>query len=156
MSIIVKAHDGPPGIAPIGLHRAVCVDVIDLGLEDTEFGKKYQVQIAWQIDAKKDNGFSFCVRRRYTATLGERATLRKTLEGWLGRKLEKAELEGGFDLESLKGLQCQVLVQHQTRANGTEYARVESVLPPAKGVEPLKDDGSYKRWTEPKNEESFP
>jgi hypothetical protein len=135
MSIIIKG--GPSFIpAPEGTHPAVCVDVVDLGEVEVTFQGKTQrkrkVDIVWQIDVNMASGKPFLVRRRYTASLHEKATLRRDLESWRGRAFTDKELEA-FDLESLVSVGCLINVIHET-GNGSTFANVASVMRLPKGM----------------------
>jgi hypothetical protein len=122
--------------APAGTHAAVCVDVIDLGMTEVTYSgktqKKHKIVIAWQIDENMDNGKPFLVRRRYTCSLHEKATLRRDLESWRGRAFTDKELEA-FDLESLLSAACLINVIHDSR-NGSTFANVASVMRLPKGM----------------------
>jgi hypothetical protein len=61
-------------------------------------------------------------------TLTRKSKLRKFVEGILGRTLTKEEVQG-FDLETLIGLECQIVVKHEQGADGNIYSRVETVIP---------------------------
>jgi hypothetical protein len=74
----------------------------------------------------------FLVRRRYTCSLHEKATLRRDLESWRGRAFTDKELEA-FDLESLLSVGCLINVIHESR-NGSTYANVASVMRLPKGM----------------------
>ena len=58
MGITVKKPDRSDFVpAPAGLHRAVCVDVIDMGLIDTgKFGVQDVVRLVWQTEAMGADG----------------------------------------------------------------------------------------------------
>src|SRR5215469_1843604 len=122
--------------APAGTHAAVCVDVIDLGMiEVTYLGKtqrKHKIAIVWQIDETLPDGKPFLVRRRYTCSLHDKATLRRDLESWRGRPFTDQELQS-FDLETLLLVSCLINVIHETR-NGSVYANVASVMRLPKGM----------------------
>lgn len=120
--------------APEGLHAAVCVDVVNLGIVAGAYGAKHKVRIVWQLEAVDDtHGRRFDVARVYTLSLHERAALRKDLESWRGKKFTEVELDG-FDLEKLLGVNAQVNVTHQLSDDGTVYANVSTIVPPMKGV----------------------
>jgi hypothetical protein len=129
MAIIAKAG-GSFVPVPAGTHAAVCCDVIDHGLVEITFSgktqKKHKITIAWQIDELMDTGKPFLVRRRYTLSLHEKATLRRDLESWRGKAFSDKELEG-FDLESLLSVACLINVIHENR-NGSVFANVASVM----------------------------
>ena len=80
---------------PEGLHQAVCVDVVDLGLVDGPWGAKPTVELRWELDlANEETGRPFLVSKRYTLSLNEKATLRQHLQAWRGRAFTPPELEG--------------------------------------------------------------
>lgn len=119
--------------APEGLHGAVCIDVIDLGMCKTVYGLKPKINIRWELDSiDPENGAPFQVSNRYTASLNDKANLRKQLEAWRGRKFTAQELKG-FDLEVLVGVNCQLQVIHNTAPDGKTYANVQTIVPAARG-----------------------
>jgi hypothetical protein len=138
MAIIAKAGgDGQSfAPAPAGVHQAVCVDVVDLGLLDVTWqGVKktqHKVNIAWQIAEDRDDGKPYLVFKRYTLSLHEKAGLRKDLESWRGKKFTRDE-EMGFDIERLIGVNCLLNITHNEVKEKT-YANVVSIMPLAKGM----------------------
>jgi hypothetical protein len=122
--------------APAGLHQAVCVDVVDLGMLEVTYGGKtkqqHKVRVVWQIDEAMDDDKRFIVQKRYTLSLSEKATLRKDLESWRGKPFTRDE-EMGFDLERLIGVNCFLNVVHASR-DGKTYANVASVVPLKRGM----------------------
>ena len=144
MSLVLTETGGKYTPAPEGLHPAVCVDVADLGMQQTQWGLKHKVDVYWEIEEiKPKDGSPFVVRNRFTASLNEKATLRKLLEVWRGRKFTAQELRG-FDLENLIGANCQVNVTHRTLDDGKTYANVTAVVPAARGQK-LVPSASYVR-----------
>ena len=120
--------------APEGITQAVCVDVADLGVVETSFGKKRMVKLVWQLpDVDSETGKRFTVQRRYGLSLNEKASLRKDLEAWRGKKFTKEELQG-FDLERLLGVNAQLQVLHNVTDDGKTYANVAAILPLGKGM----------------------
>jgi len=129
MPIIAREPESKFTPAPEGLHQAVCVDVIDLGLVETQWGQKLKVEIRWQLDVlNEDTQKRFDIRARYTLSLSEKANLRKQLETWRGRKFSQEELQG-FDLEKLIGVNCQLQVIHNLTDEGKTYANVQAIVP---------------------------
>ena len=117
--------------APEGLHQAVCVDFVDLGEQDTPWGKKQKVRIYWQVDAvMPETGERFLVSNTYTASLNEKATLRHHLEAWRGRKFTEAELQG-FETENLIGANCQIQVIHvpSKKDPTVKFANIQAIVP---------------------------
>jgi hypothetical protein len=138
MSLIARRPQTARALAPAGIHAAVCVDCQDLGQQTGAYGAKHKIRLVWQLDAlDPEAGRRVEVARVYTLSLSERAALRKDLERWRGRAFTDAELDLGFDLEKLIGVNCQVLVSHSLSDNGSTYADVDSVLPAAKGAPKL-------------------
>lgn len=124
--------------APAGVHQAVLVDVVDLGLLDVTWQgvKKIQhkVNFAWQIAEDREDGKPFLVFKRYTLSLHEKAGLRKDLESWLGRKFTRDD-EMGFDVETMLGRNCLLNITHNSPAGSDKtYANVASVNPLMKGM----------------------
>lgn len=141
MPITVSAGTGSTFTpAPTGVHQAVCCDVVDMGLLEVTFGgttkRKHMVRIAWQIEELTADGKPFLVQKRYTASLHEKAALRKDLESWRGRPFTEDELRA-FDLERLIGVNALVNVM-QVEKNGSTYANVQAVMPVKKGMPALK------------------
>ncbi len=138
--------------APDGSHAAVCCDVIDLG-EIAGFGGKVQhkIEIAWQIDEPRDDGKRYVVKRRYTNSLHEKATLRKDLESWRGRAFSEEELRG-FDLENLLSAPALINIVHQTR-DGSTYANVAGIMKLPKGMIAITITDYIRKCDQPSNED---
>jgi len=137
--------------APEGTHQAVCVDVIDKGMQPNPFkdgALQHKVDLAWQIGELRDDGKRFVIYKRYTASLNEKATLRHDLESWRGKPFTAAELKG-FDLESVIGANCLLNVVHRASQSDASriYANVAAVMPLLKGMTKMAAQG-YERKTE--------
>jgi hypothetical protein len=150
--IVAKAKSKDFVPAPEGLHRAVCVDVTDLGMVIVEYkgNKKLQhkILISWQIEERiPETGKPFIVSKRYTNSLHKKATLRSDLESWRGKRFTDQELEG-FDLERLLKVNCQINVTHNKVEDDT-YANVISIVPAAKGLPPLVPEDYIRRCNRP-------
>lgn len=137
MAYVIKDEGKSFKPAPEGLFQAVCCDVVDLGDMANQFKPgttQAKVRLVWQIeetDPEFDNK-PFVASRMYTASLNEKATLRKHLESWRGRKFSADELKG-FDVEVLLGVNCQINIVHFEK-DGKTYANVETIVPAPKGV----------------------
>lgn len=136
MAIIAKASNGTGESftpAPAGLHRAICCDVVDLGMVQGQFGTKHKVRIFWQTEAAMPDGKPYLVAQIYTLSLDERSNLRRDLEAWRGRPFSLTEA-AGFDLERLVGVPCGLLVVHKAgRDPAKVFANIQSVLPALPG-----------------------
>lgn len=148
--IIAKEPETVYTPAPEGLHQAICVDVVDLGMVPTQWGDKHKVQIRWLIDEElppnkvaEDGVANYMVTGRYTLSLHENAQLRKVLTSWRGKAFSTDEL-AGFDLEKLIGANCQILVTHN-RKDDRVFANPETVTPLARGMDKMTIPRNYVR-----------
>lgn len=129
MPILVRKPESSWEPCPEGLHQGVCVDVVDLGTLPTPWGDKPKVELRWQTDfINARTGRRFELRKRYTASLHEKAKLRQDLECWRGRKFTEVELQS-FDLEKLLGVNCQLQVIHTLSDEGRTYDSVQTIVP---------------------------
>lgn len=117
-------------LAPEGVHKAVCVHVIDLGTQEfTIKGKQTsarKVSVGFELLGKK-NGFGepLVVAQRYTFSNSKKSNLMKDLKGWLGIK------DPDFDLDGLKDKPAQVTITH---SEDGEYANITNVGGVPKGT----------------------
>jgi hypothetical protein len=151
MPIIAKAeaerHYTP---APAGAHIAVCCDVVDLGMVDTEYQgvkkKQPKIRIVWELPGVPLEGtegrFQTC-SARLTLSLHEKAGLRKMLQSWRGRPFTAAEL-AGFDVETIIGAPCFLNIVHKVNGEKT-YANVEAVMPLPAGMPKPTVSAGYTR-----------
>jgi len=122
--------------APEGTHVARCYRFIDLG---TQFNEKWnthqrKVQISWELPTElMEDGRPFMVSAQYTASLSEKAYLRRDLESWRGRKFTDEE-RAGFELDTVLGAPCMLNVVHNT-TDGTTYTNVQGIVAMPKGME---------------------
>jgi len=96
------------------------------------------------------------LNKRYTLSLGEQANLRKDLESWRGKPFTAEQIQHGFDVENLYGVNCLIGIKHETDKKDASivYANVTAILPPTKGMEKLipvraKDEPAPK-WVQEK------
>ena len=154
MGIVVKDSGSDFKPAPAGLHQGVCVDIVDLGMVKSSFGgeekEQWKVRLVWQIDERDaETEKRFIVSNRYTASLHEKANLRKALESWRGRAFLPEELRG-FDLENVLGANCQLQVIHASK-DGKTYANIAAIVPLAKGTPQLEPEGYVRMKDRQKN-----
>jgi hypothetical protein len=124
------------------------VDVVDLGLQKTQFGEKYKVKLVWQVeerDVENDNR-RFRVQQWYTNSDSEKSNLRKMLESWRGKRFTEDEI-AAFDIESVIGKNCQVQVVHTIKAEGKVFANIQAIISPRQGEVPLEAE-DYEREAE--------
>lgn len=129
--------------APSGSHIAVCNMVADCGLQpgSAQFPQpKRKVYLRFEIpaerveyekDGKKLEG-PLTIGKFYTASMNEKATLRKHLEGWRGKSFTDQEAEV-FDVGKLLGVACMLSVVEEDR-DGKTYSNIASIGKLPKGM----------------------
>ena len=126
---------------PEGIHPAVCVDVVDLGLVETEFQgvKKMvnKVKLVFESELKTEDGKACTVSKNFTASLHPKAKLAEFLGKWRGRLVTPGET---IDLAKLIGASCTLVISHQQNLSGKTYAAIDAVSKPTKKVTP---SGTY-------------
>lgn len=132
-SFIVR-DPGDFELVPEGTYIARCFSVVDLGThqpKNPQYAPIRKVSLAFEIPehVREDGACSF-VTTTYTASLSERAYLRKALESWRGRKFTKEELEG-FELHTILGVPAMVTVVH---SEDGKYANISVITKPPKGT----------------------
>jgi hypothetical protein len=144
MALMAKDEGSKRIPAPTGVHNAVCVDVVDKGLVQGQFGVKHKIVLVWEIDEEHpDFGERFQVNKMYTLSLNEKSTLCQDLESWRGKPFTDAEKKG-FDVEKLIGAPCMLNVVHAAQ-NGVTYANVKSITPLPKSMARLAPSPTYVR-----------
>ncbi|MCP4786223.1 MAG: hypothetical protein GY903_17145 [Fuerstiella sp.] len=132
MTLIVK-DTGGTDFEPIpeDQHIARCVLLADVGTQKTPFGTKRQAIIGWEVpgvqrvfDEARGEEPAF-ISAFYTASLADKANLRRVLESWRGRAFTAEELTG-FDLETILGAPCLLQIIHKQTADHTR-AHVQGV-----------------------------
>lgn len=138
-------------LCPAGTHVARLYKIINLGTHDTEWQGQAKtsviVRLYWELPneikeyEKEVNGTKemvkapFAISREMTFSMGEKANLRKIVEGMIGSALSDDEAYD-FDLESLLGHACILTVIHETgKASGNKFALVSSTSPLMRGME---------------------
>ncbi|HEU5070887.1 MAG TPA: hypothetical protein VFV96_10820, partial [Verrucomicrobiae bacterium] len=126
---------------PEGIHPAVCVDVMDMGLVETEFQgvKKMvnKVKLVFESEQKTEDGKPCTVSKNFTASLHPKAKLAEFLGKWRGRLVTPGET---IDLAKLIGASCTLVISHQQNMSGKTYAAIDAVSKPTKKVTP---SGTY-------------
>lgn len=97
-----------------GNQVARCIRVIELGTQKKEYqgqtSWKRQTLVVWELPDNlmtdgEHAGKPFTISQFYTASLGEKANLRRDLEGWRGKAFTQEELNG-FDQRKIIGQPC--------------------------------------------------
>jgi hypothetical protein len=138
--IIARNEGGSFTPAPEGQHRAVCCDVVDLGMVTSQWEGQtrtaHKVRLVFQIDEPMDDGRPFMVSQQFTLSLHEKAALRKFLEGWRGVAFTAQEL-AGFDVETLLGANALLQIIHAHKPDGKTFANINAVMRLPKGMPKL-------------------
>jgi hypothetical protein len=129
---------------PAGTHPAICYRFIDLGTQTSKFNNESKqarkVMLSWEItdpELRMEDGHAFTISQRYTWSMHEKASLRKTLEAWRGTPFVKSDFgPGGFNVRKLIGVGCLLSILHEPREGGGVYANINGVMKLPKGMEP--------------------
>lgn len=126
---------------PEGTHAARCYRVVDLGTQQVDWQgqikQQHKVMLSWELfcDEKMEDGRNFSIHQRYTFSGSEKATFRKHLESWRGKKFDDADFgPGGFNIAKLIGVPCLLSITHTTKGDKV-YSNVAAVLKVPKGME---------------------
>lgn len=126
MSRIATSKGGGGGFRPdVGVHNAICCQMVDFGTHDKEWqgkivGKVNKINFGFEfvdVNLESENGAYHPIwGAQFTNSLGKKASLRSLLEGWRGKEFTKEEAEG-FDLSKLLGMSCVLVIQPNTKGN---------------------------------------
>lgn len=127
-----------------GVHDVVLAAIQDLGIVPSAFDGTERQKVRFiYLSNEKDSqtGEPILVIQSMTNSLHEKATLRKTIKGILGKDPGDKPLAD----EKLVGTQCQIVVEH-TESNGRTYANVVTTMPQRNGTKVEIPEG----WEPPK------
>lgn len=126
---------------PEGIHPAICLDVIDLGLVETEWQgvRRWtnKARIVWETEQRTKEGKNCIVTKTFTASLHPKSKLSDFLGKWRGRPVVPGE---SIDLSKLIGANCTLVISHQQNLVGRTYASIDAISKPTKRLVP---SGSY-------------
>lgn len=140
----VNASAGDFDPAPAGSHLGVCDMVVYLGVQPGSGlfpAPKPQVYIRFELpnariefekDGKKQEG-PRVIGNNYTASMSEKANLRKVLESWRGKKFTDPEAES-FDVSAILGKSCLLMIT-QTAKGDKIYSNISAIGAVPKGME---------------------
>lgn len=122
-----------------GTFTARLVALIDLGTQQSTYEgeAKSAKKILFKFEIlddenRRDDGSPHTLSKRFTASLHERAALRKFLEAWRGKPFSPDELRG-FDLKNLLGQPCLLGIVN-TEKEARTYANLSSCMKLPKGM----------------------
>ena len=129
-------------LVPAGNHIAICVNVIDLGVQNSgEFGPKHQIYLGFELpteqmtytkDDKEVTG-PMMSGNSYTASMHEKANLRKFMESWRGQRFTDAQASE-FEFGKLLGVKCLLNIGEYTNKAGEVRTGIVSASPVPKGM----------------------
>jgi hypothetical protein len=145
MSLVIEytnSRDFKP--VPAGTHLAVCVMVVDLGVQnDSKYKPRAKLYVRWEIPGvivswHDRNGNErtgpAVIGKYYTKSLAPKSNLRTDLESWRGRSLTDDELRS-FDVTAILGKPCQLGIVHVDGGDRIR-ANIAAVMGAPKGVAP--------------------
>lgn len=132
-------------IVPAGNHVAICNAVIDLGVQPGRGiypDPKHEVYLRFELPTEtikyqkdgKDVEGPMSIGRTFTASMSEKANLRKLLESWFGKKFPTDSAAADFDLALVLGKRCLLNVTHTEKGDKT-YANINAATPIPKGMQ---------------------
>lgn len=129
-------------LVPEGTHLAICNQVVDIGVQPGTgaFKPSRKVVLRFEVPSERinyrrddqDMEGPLVINRKDTASMNEKANLRKFVEGMLGKKFKAGEASQ-FDVTTLLGKACLITVVHATQGENT-YANIQSASPLLKGM----------------------
>ena len=133
-SIVAKGSEKSssfPSVS-VGVHKARCIKVIDLGTQKNEFEGnitwKRQALVIWETpEQTNETSEPLTISRFYTLSLHEKSNLGIDLTSWRGRPFSETEKKG-FDISKLIGHTCLLNV-----IQGNKNNKIGSVMPLPKG-----------------------
>lgn len=131
-------------IIPAGNHVAICNAVIDLGMQPGRGqypAPRHEVFIRFETPTErvnytkdgKDIEGPMSIGRSFTASMSEKANLRKFIESWFGKKFPSDEAAADFDFRNILGRKCLLNVTHTEKVNKV-YANIQNATPIPKGM----------------------
>ena len=117
---------------PTGMHLCTFYGLADLGTQETNFGSKAQVNLAFEFPKEMrvfwegDQAKPSCIFSTETFSMGNKANLRvRYIEQMIGKKLTDDEANN-FDLSQLLGKNFVATIQHSPDG---KYANIISLTP---------------------------
>lgn len=110
-------------LVPDGMHTAKCIAIADLGQLENKFQDnklQHKVEVVWAIDKSTEEGEALTIKKRFTLSLHEKATLAIML------KDIKVEVE---TLADLLGTTCAIVTQQEQNEDKTRtYANIKTFM----------------------------
>ena len=120
MAIVVRGESQKPDVVADGIYPATLTAV-------KEFENSYGPRLGFEFTLGGE-AQGHTVMRSTTPKLTTKSKLAELLKGLSGRDIDRMDMECGFDLETLVGTDCQVIVRQSQGKNGKLYSNVEGVF----------------------------
>ena len=142
MDVISKeyCHDEGRPPVPQGIYLARCYGIIDLGTQKTtHLGRTKhlnEVMLQFELHGVGEaggrlftaNGKPMSIGKSFALSLAEKATLRKDIQTWRGRKFTPDELRR-FQLKTVLGEWALISVVNAMDQNGEDFASIAKIMP---------------------------
>ncbi|MEW5838361.1 MAG: phage replication initiation protein, NGO0469 family [Pseudomonadota bacterium] len=124
--------------APAGVYPARLFRILDLGTQAGDYQgkptKARKLLLSFELlgEERMSDGKPFCISRRFTASLSDKAALRAFINQWRGKALTDDEVKA-FDLSKMLGAYGFLNLTEATR-DGKTYTNIASISPLPKGM----------------------
>lgn len=122
MAIVVANRASAPAAAlKDGTYKATLTNI-------KQFSNTYGQRIGFEFTVLGGPADGEKVMRSTAPQLTRQSKLAEVIEGLTGRELTDKELQGGFDVEELIDVTCNILVLQSKSKTGAVYSNVERVF----------------------------
>lgn len=151
--IVKKVHP----LIPEGVHRAVCVWIVDIGTHLIKYEKESKPTRQWvfgfeipdiRIDFEHDGvteNKPRMISQTFTASVHKKSKLAAMLKDWRGREFTDAE-RNEFDTANVIGKPCTLWITHKDKKDGDKYASIMTIKPPDK-TNPARPEIPLVHWS---------
>ncbi|TPE44960.1 phage replication initiation protein, NGO0469 family [Pontibacter mangrovi] len=125
-----------------GNYLARCFSMVLLGTFDDEYqgkvSKRTKVRISFELPTEmhvykeEDGEQPRIISKEYNFSMNEKASMRKDLENWRGKKFTDEEASK-FNIAKLLGVPCMLNVIQKVSKSGNTYSVISSISPLPKG-----------------------
>ena len=122
MAIVLKPKSNSAVVVvPEGIHKATLSKV-------TQFSNAYGLRVGFEFMLHGEDVEGKAVMRSTNPILTAKSKLAEVLNGLLGRELTIDEINSGYDVDTLVGKDCNVLVLNSKGKNGAVYSNIERIF----------------------------